>query len=292
MDTGRIMTETKRAFDKRWSSVALGTFIWSLCILGLIIISVITGTLIMRWVDSGLVQGELIGIGIVLVIMLTANGPFFAGYVKFIVTLIKYKICDYKLLFFGFQHFGTTFLIGFYSWCIMMAGLIACVGFFVLLNLIMPAAVSNVFFRIIVVGISSLLLIILYLRLTWIPFFIFEDDRRHLSSWTIVKTSMRLMYDNEINLFVLFLRFMGWNLLTILTLGIGWYWIFPYIVGSTYFFYTDIRESKDLTIDSKDKSGFFQISLLERFSSWSTEKTFTITFIILFWAFCLGLAFS
>lgn len=94
------------------------------------------------------------------------------------------------------------------------------------------------------------------------------------------------MDGNEIILFKLLLRFVGWNFIAVITFGIGWFWVYPYTVGSIYFFYRDLKNK--MIAEKLHNKNKIEIIPIE----WSTEKTFTIIFIILFWSFFIGLAFS
>jgi uncharacterized membrane protein len=54
------------------------------------------------------------------------------------------------------------------------------------------------------------------------------------------------MKGNKWRYFLLALSFLGWILLGILSLGIGFFWIIPYIETTTAAFYYDIKAQKGL----------------------------------------------
>ena len=54
------------------------------------------------------------------------------------------------------------------------------------------------------------------------------------------------MKGNKWRYFLLALSFLGWILLGILTLGIGFFWITPYIETTIAAFYNDIKAQKGL----------------------------------------------
>ena len=56
-----------------------------------------------------------------------------------------------------------------------------------------------------------------------------------------LKKSKDMMMGHKWRLFCLFTRFLGWILLGILSLGIGFLWIGPYIMTSTANFYIDLK---------------------------------------------------
>ncbi|MBD5358634.1 MAG: hypothetical protein HDR88_16880 [Bacteroides sp.] len=130
MDINNAIIDTEKAYAHNWGSIALGTLLWNLYV-GIFIVvgSMLLGLLLGCFGISENHAYSLLWIGSA-IILLAAVGPFTAGYIKFIVEAIKNKRCCYHLLFSGFRNFGTTFLIGFYIWSIMMAYAIVCLLFF------------------------------------------------------------------------------------------------------------------------------------------------------------------
>lgn len=74
------------------------------------------------------------------------------------------------------------------------------------------------------------------LRLT--PYIL--KDRKDLSFNEVIKESMRLMNGHKMELFLLHLSFIGWWILCILTLGIGYLWLSPYMAVAEVAFYEDL----------------------------------------------------
>lgn len=56
-----------------------------------------------------------------------------------------------------------------------------------------------------------------------------------------IEESRRIMKGNKWRLFVLHLSFIGWAILCVLTLGIGFLWLTPYIQTTTIHFYEEIK---------------------------------------------------
>lgn len=56
---------------------------------------------------------------------------------------------------------------------------------------------------------------------------------------------------NKWKLFCLGFRFFGWALLCILTLGIGFLWLFPYMIVSFAQFYDDLKENNGVTVETQ-----------------------------------------
>ena len=67
--------------------------------------------------------------------------------------------------------------------------------------------------------------------------YIIAIEKPELSSKEVVQESQRLMTEKRGKLFCLQLSFIGWALLTVLTLGIGLLWLIPYMKSATIAFY-------------------------------------------------------
>lgn len=74
-------------------------------------------------------------------------------------------------------------------------------------------------------------------------------DNPNLSSKEVVEESERLMTGNRGKYFVLQLSFIGWAILACLTLGIGMFWLTPYIAIATICFYEALAGKSDTTIE-------------------------------------------
>lgn len=70
--------------------------------------------------------------------------------------------------------------------------------------------------------------------------YILRDDKE-LSYNAAIEKSMAMMEGHKLEWFYLNLSFIGWILLTILTLGIGGLWVQPYISASYAQFYEDVK---------------------------------------------------
>ncbi|CEI73558.1 DUF975 family protein [Romboutsia hominis] len=84
----------------------------------------------------------------------------------------------------------------------------------------------------------SIPIVILELALAMTPY-IFVD-KEELGLIDSIKLSIKMMKGNKWNLFVINLSFIGWALLCIITLGIGYLWLGPYIQLTITNFYIDL----------------------------------------------------
>ena len=84
---------------------------------------------------------------------------------------------------------------------------------------------------------------LLYALTTFIAY-----DNPNMSSLEVVNESERMMKGNRWKLFLLTLSFIGWAILTILTLGIGYLWLMPYMMVAEVCFYEHLLGKKEEVI--------------------------------------------
>ena len=71
--------------------------------------------------------------------------------------------------------------------------------------------------------------------------FYIAKDHPELGADDCIEESMKMMDGHKMDLFLLDLSFIGWFLLCILSLGIGFLWLTPYIETSHAVFYKELR---------------------------------------------------
>lgn len=78
------------------------------------------------------------------------------------------------------------------------------------------------------------------------------QDFPELSANQAIDRSRAMMKGHKFDLFYLYLSFIGWGLLCILTLGIGFFWLMPYMYTASAAFYQDLKaEYESKTINNK-----------------------------------------
>ena len=77
------------------------------------------------------------------------------------------------------------------------------------------------------------------------PFILVENPE--LSANEAIELSMKMMDGHKLDLFILYLSFIGWCLLSILTLYIGMLWVMPYMYTSMAAFYEDVKAEYEST---------------------------------------------
>lgn len=151
-------------------------------------------------------------------ISLVITGPMCLGITKFSIELKRGQSPSLETIFSGFKSFTTAFL----------------------LQLLM-----NIF-----VFLWSLLLIIpgIIASLRYSMAFYILNDNPELSAMEALNKSKEMMVGYKGKLFLLYLSFIGWGLLSILTLGIGFIWLIPYINITVANFYDELKNKSNPNI--------------------------------------------
>jgi uncharacterized membrane protein len=141
-------------------------------------------------------------------------GPLAFGVVTFFLALSRGEEVSIGQLFKGFEgwnRYGTTLATGI---------LVIIFTFLWTLLLIVPGIIASIAYS--------------------QTFYILVDNP-DISPLDAIKKSKQMMRGYKWKYFCLGLRFMGWILLCILTLGIGFLWLMPYLQTSSAKFYDDLR---------------------------------------------------
>ena len=98
-------------------------------------------------------------------------------------------------------------------------------------------------FRGILIALWSLLLVIpgIIKSLSYAMTMYIVKDHPELTVNEAIDLSKDMMYGHKYDLFYLYISFIGWYLLSILTLGIGTFWLMPYIQTAQASFYEDVK---------------------------------------------------
>lgn len=145
------------------------------------------------------------------IISLLIGGPMSVGMAIFSLSLSRRQDTRLSQIFEGFSRFGVA--LGAYLLYIIFVFLWS-------LLLIVPGIIAS-------------------LAYSQIFYIIAEDDS--IGPLQAIKKSKEMMLGNKWKLFCLFFRFIGWALLCVLTFGIGFLWLCPYVTVSLAQFYDDVK---------------------------------------------------
>lgn len=144
---------------------------------------------------------------------LIIGGPFMLGLIIFSLSLSRGQEAKFEQIFQGFNNFGTA--LGTYL-------LMALFVFLWSLLLIVPGIIAALSYA--------------------MAFYILADDNeKTVKAMEAIDKSKVIMYGYKWKLFCLGLRFFLLALLCILTLGIGFLWLMPYMQVSMAKFYEDVK---------------------------------------------------
>lgn len=136
--------------------------------------------------------------GILGLVQFILGGAIQLGYSKFLLNMHDGKEAGIHDLFSQMDRFGTAFLMN------LLRGLFITLW---TLLFIIPGIIATY-------------------RYAMAPFILAENP--YLTANDAIKESKELMRGNKMSLFLLGLSFIGWDILCILSLGIGYIWLNPY----------------------------------------------------------------
>ena len=166
------------------------------------------GTFLVFWLIMAAAKSN--GIAVLLI-----GGPMLIGLAIFSLTIARNQDAKLEQIFAGFKkNFGTA----------LVAYLLKAIFVFLwTLLLIIPGIIAAISY-------------------SQVFYILAEDDS--ISGMDALKKSKEMMCGYKWKYFCLRLRFIGWFLLCILTLGVGFLWLIPYITVSCANFYDDIKGKK------------------------------------------------
>lgn len=153
--------------------------------------------------------GMIPAVGFIISILIF--GPLQYGVSKFFLALSRQEESEIETLFDGFKLFTPTMVLGLLIWLFT--------------------------------ALWSLLLVIpgIIAALSYSQAYFIMLDNPGMTATDAIKTSKVMMKGHKGRLFVLGLTFIGWALLGVLTLGIGYLWLIPYINTTMANFYNDLK---------------------------------------------------
>jgi uncharacterized membrane protein len=179
-------------------------------------------------------------------LQLVFAAPLVVGIHMYFLASIKKQPNPLKLLFEGFGRFGLSWcshilvVLIIFAWMLPFSLVLPAVFFFVHPDpAIFPSYTLPAVYALVVLF-ACCFLIILQMRYYFVLYLV--ADGACLRARDAVRRSRELMEGNYWRLAVLWLRFIGWQILAVLTFGIGFLWLIPYMSAATAAFYLDIKD--------------------------------------------------
>lgn len=176
--------------------------------------SVIVFTLIYMLV--GIIPGSIPKIGWIFNLLL--GGPLAFGLSYYFLNFSRNNKPVLEDLFKGFSIFGKTFI----AYLLMLIFIILWA-----LLLIVPGIIAAFSYS--------------------MTFYIMADNKE-MSGQDALKKSKELMTGNKYRYFCLMCRFIGWFILGVLSFGIGFLWIIPYVMVSSAKFYESLIQPENTQV--------------------------------------------
>ncbi len=170
------------------------------------------GTCLVYLIITGAIQGVSPVSPLSGIITLIIAGPFALGLAIFSLSLSRNNDTKLSLIFEGFNNFGTA-----------LAAYLLIILYVVLwaLLLIVPGIIAAISYS--------------------MTFYILADEPS-MTAHAALDKSKKMMDGYKLKYFYLMLRFFLLALLCILTLGIGFLWLFPYMQITIAKFYDDLKQ--------------------------------------------------
>jgi len=195
-----------------WGKMALAVFIY-FCIIYTAVL-LFTDYSSYNIFNNPLYNPVLSGISNIAVFIV--SGPFALGFVIMYMNRLREKEVLVKNIFEGFKSFSKSFLLALlqiifvFLWCLL---------------LIVPGIIKSISYS--------------------MAFYIMNDNP-DIKPIEAINKSKAMMKGYKGKYFLLSLSFIGWYLLGILTLGIGYIWLTPYVGLSTANFYENLKQNQGL----------------------------------------------
>ncbi|GAA0177799.1 DUF975 family protein [Clostridium sediminicola] len=198
-------------------------------------------------------------------INLVIAGPLIYGLSGFFLNIIRKNNIRIENLFSGFKRFGKSFLLNLVIsiftvlWWLAIMLPVIIISVIIITIIIMTTgfnegmnSVGNfessfgifISFGIIIFLVSIIAFIICTIIIFRykLAYYIYVDNNDY-DIMDCIKQSKIMMKGFKIKLFLLYLSFIGWWILSCISLGIGFLWLTPYIQTSTAIFYENLKDA-------------------------------------------------
>lgn len=269
---GEIKRQALNSLSGRWGTAILVCFIYGI-ILKLVsyTVNINSGanylgninSIVNSYADSYQMGNLSSGSGVVLklgqLVNLIVGGPLLYGLSYFFLSFVRQTGGKVEDLFSGFKRFGKTFLLnlilGIFKilWAMLVFIPTTIIAVIIFLPGIMyyqgyadyesmvAVIIGSAFFVLIVFSIAGIIYSIIVFRYE-LAFYVANDNEEY-EVMACINESKDMMKGFKLKLFLLYLSFIGWGILSIITIGIGFLWLTPYINASKAVFYDNLREA-------------------------------------------------
>lgn len=193
-------------------------------------------------------------VGIIALLILTA--PLTLGLINYFIALVRDEEPQFDSLFLGFNNFGKSLGVYFLQVLfILLWGLFAIIPFAIgtfkfISNPYLIEQNPSIFILIIICFYVFMIPAIIAQYRYSMCFYILVDNPK-VGIRQCIRESSEMMKGYKWKFFLLGLSFIGWGLLSCLTLGIGLLWLLPYMYTTYGNFYNELKKSREPEIFSQ-----------------------------------------
>lgn len=266
MISSDFRTEARRALDGKWGKAVLMTFAYALVFFVLELIVNLLGKISMLAILFNIISFVI-------------EIPLTFGLISCLFKLYKGEsVATFDFISIGFSNFGKSWGM---SLRMILKLIVPIIIFILSISLIIYAGINCVDYQVtnaqyqdinmalsngsltdtgavlVLIGfifmfVSSIWMTVksYYYQLT----FIVAADDNSLTSAEAIDRSEKLMTGKRAKLFWLELSFIGWAILTSFTLGIGYFWLIPYMLFATFSFYFFAVKDNEKTASNNEKT--------------------------------------
>lgn len=174
------------------------------------------------------------------ILNLILGGPIALGFATFYLSLIRYKKTSYRYVLNGFSDFGNAFgvnlMVGVFSF---LWSLLFIIPMVILIVVLIAVSKAHPYYTSPFIIIPGIIAITIFLNRYLLAFYILSDDPNK-GVFSSISKSVEYMDGYKVKAFLLNLSFIGWTILAIVTLGIGFLWLGGYTATAQAIFYEEI----------------------------------------------------
>lgn len=220
---GELMRKARASLQGQWALAVGVTLLYQLVVMGVQFIPYLS-----------------------LLFILAITGPLMLGFNRFFLKLVRGEAVDVGRLFDGFKTFGKAlgaYLLVFLYVClwtfpVFLAGVGAAIAVPMLER---NAALGFLLVPLLMALVALGIFLVARATLAYSQVFFILADRPEIGARESIQLSTQMMIGFKWKKFCLGWRFFGWALLGILTCGLGWLWLYPYMMTANAHFYEDVR---------------------------------------------------
>jgi uncharacterized membrane protein len=141
------------------------------------------------------------------------GGPIYFGVAAYFMKLARHEPAEFSDLFSGFSLFKTNFILNFFTILFTLLWT---------LLLIIPGIIAAIKYT--------------------MAYYILNDNPE-IGALEAITRSKEMMYGHKMRFFQMWLSFLGWFILGVVTMGLGMLYAIPYYRAAKANFYLDLKES-------------------------------------------------